>query len=222
MDRSRAGNMKVSTQNALFYWLCPHGAQVWVCLKIPELLLHLCSSRVWRKFMIHMFLCVCLCAHMWVILVRPFYFLWCMHANSSIFMCNIAYFVIFKCVCVCVSDLLCEWKIPLWSSSLSPQHSLSFFHSSLSSPCSSLQLFDTRLCVKQRKSWKYYMPEIVWRAFLLSPWQHVYNSLALRLYLLLKPPLIQSWHLVLCLSRVLVKFKKTSGFDSQEHTSHNF
>lgn len=90
-----------------------------------------------------------------------------------------------------------------------------FLHSSLSSPCSSSQLFDTRLCVEQRKNWKYYMPQIVWRTFPLSPWQSVFNSSALGLYLFFKPPLIQSWRLVLCLSQVLVKLQMSGSLTDE-------
>lgn len=79
-----------------------------------------------------------------------------------------------------------------------------FPHSSLSSLWSSPKLFDTCLCVKQRRNWKYYMPQVVGTAFLLSPWQHVYNSFAFRLYLFFKA-LSQSCPLLLCLRRVLVK-----------------
>lgn len=136
----------------------------------------------WRIFMGHVFACVHLLVHM--------HHMYLLYVSTQ--MCPIFAKYIPMCLClhvrVCVSDL-CEWKIPPWSSLLSPQCSLSFFHSSLSFPCSSPHLFDTRLCVKQGKNWKYYMPQIVRRVFPLSPWQCVYNAFALRVYLFLKPPL---------------------------------
>lgn len=50
-----------------------------------------------------------------------------------------------------------------------------------------------------------------------SPWQRVYNSLALRLYLFLKPPLIQSRRLVLCLSPSPCKARNVWLWQAREY-----
>lgn len=115
------------------------------------------------------------------------------------------------CVAACVSHSFVNGKFPMFS----PLCSLFFFSIPLSSPRSSPQLFDTRLCVKQWRNWKYYMPQIVWRAFPRSLRQNVYNSFSLRLYLFLKPPLIQASFWCYVSAKVLVMLQM-SGFDGWE------
>lgn len=114
------------------------------------------------------------------------------------------------CMAACMSRSFVNGKFPMFS----PLCSL-FFSIPLSSPRPSLQLFDTCLCVKQWRNWKYYMPQIVWRAFPRSLRQNVYNSFSLRLYLFLKPPLIQASFWCYVSAKVLVMLQM-SGSDGWE------
>lgn len=119
------------------------------------------------------------------------------------------------CVAACISHSRVNGKFPDGLTSVLPH----LFSIPLSPPPppprSSLQLFDTRLCVKQRRNWKYYMPQIVWRAFPRSSWRNVYNSFSFRLYLFLEPPLIQGSFWCYVSAKVLVMLQM-SGLDRWE------
>lgn len=118
-------------------------------------------------------------------------------------LCCFSVFKKYTCTCLLQLWVLCRLPSGMENSPSDPLHShlYAFAHSSLSSLCSPPQLFDTHVCVKQRKKWKYCMPQIVRRAFPLLLQQCVYNSLALRLYLFLKALFVQRHCLILCLTR---------------------